>query len=190
MTQEHPRIHSYRDYRDFRQADGTWGLSWLTLYLDDVLRFLVLLRRAEYWTNCSTSSAGRLVALVLRCRLRKAGARLGFTIPANVFGPGLSIPHPGTIVVNDRARVGRACRLHVGVVIGASGGIPGAPEIGDRVYLGPGAKVFGAIRIADDVAVGANAVVNASVVEAGVTVAGVPARVISRKGSAGAGWNP
>ena len=36
----------------------------------------------------------------------------------------------------------------------------GSPTIGDQVYLAPGAKVFGAIVVGDNTAVGANAVVN------------------------------
>jgi serine O-acetyltransferase len=54
--------------------------------------------------------------------------------------------------------------------------------VGDRVYLAPGAKVFGPIRVGHDVAVGANAVVNRDVPE-GVTVAGVPAKIVSTHGS-------
>jgi serine O-acetyltransferase len=60
----------------------------------------------------------------------------------------------------------------------------GAPMIGDNVYIGPGAKIFGAITIGDGVAIGANAVVHRDV-SPGVTVGGVPARVISEKGSQG-----
>jgi len=56
--------------------------------------------------------------------------------------------------------------------------------IGDNVYIGPGAKIFGAITIGDGVAIGANAVVHHDV-SSGVTVGGVPARVISKKGSQG-----
>jgi len=50
------------------------------------------------------------------------------------------------------------------------------------VYIGPGAKIFGAITIGDGAAIGANAVVHRDV-SPGVTVGGVPARVISDKGS-------
>jgi serine O-acetyltransferase len=53
-----------------------------------------------------------------------------------------------------------------------------APKIGDHVYIGPGAKVFGDIEIADDVQIGANAVVNKSCMENGAVLVGVPAKII------------
>ncbi|HMP14590.1 MAG TPA: hypothetical protein PKD70_11975, partial [Saprospiraceae bacterium] len=48
----------------------------------------------------------------------------------------------------------------------------------NNVYIGPGAKIFGAIQIADNVAIGANAVVNKTFGESGVVIGGVPAKVI------------
>jgi serine O-acetyltransferase len=52
------------------------------------------------------------------------------------------------------------------------------------VFIGPGAKIIGHIRIGDNVLIGANSVVVQDVAP-GVTVGGVPARVISRAGSEG-----
>lgn len=40
-----------------------------------------------------------------------------------------------------------------------------APKIGDNVYIGPGAVLFGDIEIADNCWIGANAVVNKSFLE-------------------------
>ena len=60
-----------------------------------------------------------------------------------------------------------------------------APTIGDNCYIGPGAKLFGDIVVGNNVAIGANAVVNKSFRENDITVAGVPAKVISHKGSKG-----
>jgi len=58
------------------------------------------------------------------------------------------------------------------------------PEIGDNVYIGPGAKIIGNIKIGNNAAIGANCVVTKDVPENGVVV-GVPGRVISFEGSAG-----
>ena len=77
-------------------------------------------------------------------------------------------------MLNAGSTVGKNCRIHPGVCIGANGGKP--PRIGDNVYLGPGAKVFGDIELADGVMVGANAVVNHSCMEEGAHLVGIPAK--------------
>jgi len=58
-------------------------------------------------------------------------------------------------------------------------GVPGAPIIGNRVDIGAGAKILGAITIGDDVAIGANAVVIEDVPSNFIAV-GVPARLLRR----------
>jgi serine O-acetyltransferase len=58
-----------------------------------------------------------------------------------------------------------------------------APIIGDNVYIAPGVKIFGDVKIADNCCIGANAVVNKTINEEGVTVAGIPAEKISNKNS-------
>lgn len=105
--------------------------------------------------------------------------------PAACFGPGLRIDHLGGIVVSRYAVIGAVCTLSPGVTIGLArreDGRFGAPVIGDRVHVGPGARVIGPIRVGDDVAIGANAVVLHDV-PPGVTVGGVPARIVSDRGS-------
>jgi serine O-acetyltransferase len=149
------------------------------LFPDEIESFQRLLRRVEYVQNVKSKSGwGKLKLLVLKYRFRKKSLKLGFTIPANVFGPGLAIVHYGTIVVNADARVGSNCRLHACTNIGASGGKRGAPKIGDNVYIGPGAKVYGDITIASNTAIAANAAVNKSLLNEGKLIGGVPAKVI------------
>jgi len=88
--------------------------------------------------------------------------------------------------VNGAARIGSNCRIHTGVNIGTNAGTSSAaPVLGDNCYIGPGAKLFGAITIGDSTVIGANAVVNRDFPEGGVTLGGVPAKVISAKSSDG-----
>ena len=56
-----------------------------------------------------------------------------------------------------------------------------APNIGDDCYIGPGAKIYGDIVLGDNIGIGANAVVNKSF-SGNVTIAGMPAKVISENG--------
>jgi serine O-acetyltransferase len=121
------------------------------------------------------------------CRviLHRCGLKYGISIPYNTcIGPGLYIGHYGGIVVNDSVVIGYDCNINHEVTIGVKygGRNPGVPVLGDRVYLGPGCKVIGGICLGNDVAVGANSVVVESVPDLGVA-AGVPAKVISYKGS-------
>jgi len=120
-----------------------------------------------------------------RAILHRCSVRYGISIPYNTrIGPGLYIGHYGGIVVNDSVVIGDDCNINHEVTIGVKygGRNPGVPVIGDRVYLGPGCKVIGGISLGNDVAVGANSVVVDSVPDFGVA-AGVPAKVISSKGS-------
>ena len=153
------------------------------LFGDEIWKFEILLRKVEFDLNCRRGPVGKLVGKWHKMRFHRLSVRLGFTIPPNVFGPGLSIPHYGTIVVHGNVRAGKNCRLQEGVTIGATNGSHEAAVIGDNCYFGSGAKVIGAVRIADNVAVGANAVVTKDIEESGTTWAGIPAKKISDQGS-------
>jgi serine O-acetyltransferase len=80
--------------------------------------------------------------------------------------------------------IGENCNISRGVTIGQAcrGRRKGTPIIGRHVYIGPGAKIVGAVRVGDFVAIGANCVVTDDVPDH-ATVVGVPARVISYGGS-------
>lgn len=153
------------------------------VYGDEIWKFEILLRKVEYDINCRHGLFALIVGKYHKFRFHRLSVKLGFTIPPNVFAEGLAIPHYGTIVVHANTRAGRNCRLHEGVNIGATSGGREAAVIGDNCFFGSGAKVIGAVTIADDVAVGAGAVVTRDITEPGTTWAGVPARKISDKDS-------
>lgn len=134
------------------------------------------LRKLEYFKNTQSNIFRKVCFLYLYSHYKKYQLKLGFSIPPNVFGPGLSIAHYGTIVVNGKSKIGANCRIHIAVNIGANGG--DAPKLGDNIYIGPGAKIFGDIEVANNVVIGANAVVNKSFLEEGSVIAGVPAKRI------------
>lgn len=107
-------------------------------------------------------------------------ARVALPASADVGG-GLRLGRVGGIRVVADAYIGRDCDLAEGVTIASSGG---APWIGDRVQIGPGARLIGPIRVGNDAAIGPNAVVEIDVPD-GATVVGVPARVVAGTGSRG-----
>lgn len=146
----------------------------------EIWRFEIILRKLEYCTNCHKNL---VIKSVYRFLFSRASIALGFTIPINVFGPGLSIAHIGTIVINSNSRVGKNCRIQTGVTLGSTNGSGKSPKVGDNVFLGDGCKLIGDISIADNVCIGANAVVIKSIDEPSTTWGGVPARLISQSGS-------
>lgn len=151
-----------------------------------VVYFQRLLRFGEYYEG-RRDPLGRFWFGMLRVRLRLLSERLGFEVPRGVFGPGLSIAHHGTVTVNGEATVGRNCRLDTQTTIADVRGQ--TPRIGNDVYIGSGARILGGVVIGDEVAIGANAVVIEDVPDR-VTVGGIPARVISQRGSRGVLQSP
>lgn len=175
-------IQSKQDYYDYIKADRSNYIGkcnykqWL---FDDIYRWTCVLRKLEYFLNCKNTLLFKTYIILLKIWFESLSKKLGFSIYPNTCGPGLSIAHRGTIVINNGVVIGKNCRIHVCVNIGMFGG---TPKIGDNVYIGPGAKIYGGIEVGSNVAIGANAVVNKNV-PSNVTVAGVPAKIISQQGS-------
>jgi serine O-acetyltransferase len=120
--------------------------------------------------------------ILLRCRYK-----YGIAIPENtIIGPGLFINRFGGIYVHTDAIIGSNVNFTHGVLLGQTnrGALMGAPIVGDRVFMGAGAKIIGRIRLGDESMVGANAVVTKDVPAKGV-VGGIPAKILSMQGSEG-----
>lgn len=153
---------------------------------DRIWKYQRCLRKVEYYKNTQKSNLfKKILYYYYRLRLEQLFVKTGFHISPNVCGPGLSLAHEGSVGININAKVGENCRIHIGSNIGAVAGSKKAPVIGNNVYIGPGAKIFGEIYIADGIAIGANAVVNKSFEEPNITIGGIPAKKISNKGSKG-----
>jgi serine O-acetyltransferase len=106
----------------------------------------------------------------------------GIEIPCEVvIGRHFVVEHCGGIVISGDAVFGDDCIIRQGVTVGLRyTGQRGSPVIGDRCDIGAGAKLLGAIRIGNDVAIGANAVVLTDVPD-GCSAIGVPARIQPRR---------
>lgn len=175
-------IRSRADYLAYLKADrlalGRTGRSPLVLIQDPIWYYQCLLRKLEFYENCRSSKFWWPARMWVKFCYKMARLRLGFNIPPNVIGPGLQLVHEGDILIHQDARLGSHLRMNIGVVIGMGSTDTAVPVIGDHVVIEPGAKIFGGVTIPDWTHIGANAVVNKSVEQPGMIVAGVPARVV------------
>lgn len=179
-------IESKQDYKLYLEQDRlALGKEYRRPKLigDEIWIFQRLMRKTEYYKNCHKTILGKIYSYFLQFKYHKMRIKLGFSIPLNVFGPGLSIAHRGTIVVNGNSQIGKNCRIQECTTIGATNGNENAPILGDNIFIGSGARIIGDIIIADDIAIGGNSFVNKTFKEKAITIAGVPAKKISDNNS-------
>jgi serine O-acetyltransferase len=98
--------------------------------------------------------------------------------PGAQLGAGLFIDHGMGVVIGETAIVGCGVLLFHGVTLGAVDARPGRrhPMVGDRVTIGAGAKVLGAITVGTGAKIGAQSVVLRDVPDH-ATAVGIPARI-------------
>ena len=182
-------IRSKDEYREYYLCDlkqtGIYNKKWYNRFVDRRFKFYKALRYTEYYNNCKTKWYHKIPKKILNMRYTRLCDKYNWTIPINVFDKGLAIVHVGTIVVSGKAKIGKNCRIHVCTNIGRAtingGASAGAPILGDNVYIGPGAKLFGPIKIGDNTVIGANAVVNKSFEQDNITLVGVPAHIVNKQ---------
>lgn len=136
--------------------------------------------RVRKWTKWTVYPLVKYI--LLRCRYK-----YGIVIPEyTVIGPGLFINRFGGIYVNGDVIIGSNVNFTHGIMLGQQnrGPLMGSPIVGDRVFLAAGSKVIGRIRLGNGSVIGANAVVTKDVPENAV-VGGIPAKILSLKGSEG-----
>ncbi len=182
-------IFSKKDLRDYinhdRKVNGhDKNLSlkgWIKelLFPDLIWAYIKTLRKLEYFTNCP-NILNRIQWIYTKYKYRKLSVKLGFSIPINVCDSGLSLPHYGTIVISNHAKIGKNCRIHAGVNIGANAGKMQAATIGDNVYIGPGVIIIGDINIPSFTTIGANATVTKNFYEEFTVIVGTPAVMLKK----------
>ena len=118
----------------------------------------------------------RLLSIVYKMLKLLSQKMTGIDLPCEAkVRKRFTIEHFGDIIISGDVKFGDDCRVRNGVTIRL---VPtterGSLVIRDRVDIGFGAKILGAIAIGDDVAIGANAVVTKDVPAKSIAV-GVPA---------------
>ena len=166
-----------RDFHRLRTVKG-WSRPralYETLILDNGFQALVLYRSAHALKSWRVP--------VMPALLRRLGIALCAIdlLPMARIGGGCVIAHGLGTVIGGQSVIGEDCTILQGVTLGeARFDETACPRVGDRVTLGAGSTLLGGITIGDDAMVAAGAVVLEDV-PAGAVVAGVPARVVSRR---------
>lgn len=171
---------------DLQRYEGAGRLKWLKLFLFNAgFKYIALVRMVGYLkvTACwkyTLYPPAKLILLHYRHLFGMAIAEYAD------IGPGLFVTRFGGIYVNGDCLLGANVNLSPMILFGQTnrGKVIGSPVVGSRVFVASGARITGPVTIGDDVAIGANAVVNRDAEDRAVLV-GVPAKVISHAGSDG-----
>lgn len=94
------------------------------------------------------------------------------------FGKGTTFLHKGmATLILERVKIGK--NVKIGMNVNIIGKVPyvNVPQIGNNVWISPGAIISGPVIIGNDVVIAPGAVVTKSVPD-GAVVAGVPAKII------------
>lgn len=170
------------DVRRYFDSPSYGALDVLRMcYTEESLVFLISFRIAQRVERIRFRPVRLLIRLFhLYTTHKLLSVVLGIRIHTSArIGEGLMLAHRGCIYIGP-CEIGRNCNISQETTIG-QGRIGterfGVPTLGDGVYVAPGAKLFGKIRIGNNVSIGANAVVSKDIPDDAIVV-GNPGRVV------------
>lgn len=165
----------YKDY--IRTTDDTTFI--LHHFLKDFmfqhrLRYMIFFRIAQKTNN-------RIIKLICEYRLFRLCRKYGIEIKtATQIGEGFVMCHPYNITISPFAVLGKNINIMKGATIGLSNGSrPGAPKLGNCVYVGINSTILGGIEIGDDVMIAPNTFVNQDVPSHSIVI-GNPCKIIHK----------
>ena len=123
----------------------------------------------------------RGVPLVPRGIMHTARFLTGIEIhPGAVIGRRFVIDHGLGVVIGETAEIGADVTIYQGVTLGGTSTrrVKRHPTLRDRVVVGAGAKLIGAIEVGENAQIGAGSVVVTNV-PANATVVGVPGHIVA-----------
>lgn len=153
------------DYKRYDIHKISIGVLFSTFYLLPIpgLKFMTIFRLTQHYRRKK-----RILFYFFFWWLRRLKVKYGFDISYRTqIGKGFYIGHFGSIVIHGDAVIGENCNISQGMTIGVSnyGKKKGVPTIGNNVFIGPNAGVFGNITIGNNVTIGANAVVTENIID-------------------------
>lgn len=118
-------------------------------------------------------------SILYRSLYRRARNHYGIELPYSAsVGSDVVIEHQSGIIIHGNSRIGNGCIIRQGVTLGNRylDRPFEAPELGNSVNVGAGAKILGKLKIGDHAVIAANAVVLQDV-PAYHLAAGIPAKI-------------
>ncbi len=160
--------------QDLKNYNNDWGAQGFWV--------MVVYRFGRWRYTVRSTILRKLFSFIYKCLYKFIQIITGIEFPCEVeIGHHFVIDHFGGIVISGYAKFGNNCRIRNGVVVGLKNvNEPKAPEIGDDVDIGAGAKLLGPIKIGNRVVIGANAVVIHDIPDDSIAV-GVPATIKPRR---------
>ena len=139
------------------------------------LRYMVYFRKAQATNN-------KLLKLFYEFKLYRLCRKYGIEIKTQTkIGPGFVMAHPYNITVSPFAEIGSNVNMMKGSTLGLSSGKkPGAPKLGDCVFVGINSTVLGGVTIGDDVMIAPNTFVNQDVPSHSIVI-GNPCKIIPKE---------
>ncbi len=185
------KINDLRELENFLRCDALnyqsqQGLKkyWYNMFSNPISdqkyiwRYIKCLRYVEYYL-LKKGIIYKFISIIYLYRLRKLSYKTGFQIPPFTCGKGLTIWHWGPIIINPSVRIGDNCTLYPGVLIGHKYEGALAPNIGNNVFIGSGAKIIGDITIGDNVIIAPNTNVTKDIDDNSICV-GSPFKIINK----------
>lgn len=123
----------------------------------------------------------RGIPLIPRGIMHLARFATGIEIhPGATIGPRFFIDHGMGVVIGETAEIGSDVMIYQGVTLGGTSTrrVKRHPTLRDRVTVGAGAKVIGAVEIGEGAQIGAGSVVVTNV-PPNATVVGVPGHIVA-----------
>lgn len=144
-----------------------------------ILKYLDLLRKIEDLLLQKKTIIRRIFIHILLRKYYRIGLKLSFEIYPLSCGPGLRLFHPGGIIINPKAKIGKHFTIRSFSVIGnkKTNDNSKVPQIGDNVDIGCNCSIIGNINIGSNVYIGAGSVVVTDI-PSNCIAAGNPAKVI------------
>lgn len=160
--------------QDLANYQGDWAAQGFWVML--VYRF------GQWRYTIKNSIIRKLFSFVYKFFYKLIQIITGIELPCETkIGQNFLIDHFGGIVISGYAKFGDNCRIRNGVVVGLKNvNEPCAPQIGNNVDIGAGAKLLGNIKIGNNVHIGANSVVLIDIPDNAIAV-GVPAIIKLKK---------